>query len=50
MREMVEKYEIKLEQIKKDYQLADALACTSGELLVEVSKNDKIIWLDYLKI
>lgn len=43
MREMVEKDEIKLEQIKKDYQPAEVLTCTSGELLVEVSKNDKIL-------
>ena len=31
------------EMVEKDYQPADVLTCTSGELLVEVSKNDKIL-------
>ena len=48
VKEMVEKDEIKLEQIKKNYQLADVLTKkgASSKLLVEVLKNGKITWFD----
>ena len=44
VKEMVEKDKIKLERIKKNYQLADVLTekGASCKLLVEVLKNDKI--------
>ena len=51
-KEMVEKDQIKLEWIKKDYKLADVMTKkgASCELLIEVLKNSKIPWFHNLKM
>ena len=48
VREMVEKNEIKLDWISKEYQLADVLTKkgASCEMLIDVIKNGKIPWLN----